>query len=71
MKRHIAALLAGSLIVGPAPALQVDGPRITLEAAELAACDAEGGCAVLTMRALAQMHEVVRLKTLAGCKGAT
>jgi hypothetical protein len=71
MRRHIAALLAGALIVGPAPALTIDGPRITLDAAEVAACDAEGGCAVYTMRALAQLRELIRLQTLVGCKGAT
>jgi hypothetical protein len=71
MKRTVLALLTGCLIVGPAPALQIEGNRITLSAEEKAACDAEGGCAVLTIQALRQMHEAVRLRTLLGCKGAT
>lgn len=69
--KQLAILLSGWLIVGPAPALQVDGNRITLDAAEVAACGAEGGCGIYTMRALEQMREAVRLKTLMGCKGAT
>lgn len=43
----VVVFLAGALIVGPAP-----GVEITMTEAELAQCEAEGGCELLTRKAI-------------------
>lgn len=62
--KSLVVLLAGALIVGPAPA-------ITMDDAEKTQCAAEGGCIVITATRLASELEAFRVKTLRECKGAT
>jgi hypothetical protein len=62
--KSLTVLLAGALIVGPAPAL-------TLADDENAQCAAEGGCIVITATRLESELAAFRAKTLRECKGAS
>lgn len=52
--KHLAILLAGALLVGPAPALTTAGNTITLTDEERAACAAGGGCMVIPREAMVE-----------------
>ena len=49
---RLIVLLAGLLMVGPAPAYQVEGPVFTLTDQEMAQCRAEGGCVLYSREGL-------------------
>ncbi len=61
--KSLTVLLAGALIVGPAPA-------ITLDDSEKKSCAAEGGCIVITATRLESELAAIRVRTLRECKGA-
>lgn len=42
--KSLVALFAGVLIVGPVPAVTVEGNRVTLDEAEMKQCADGGGC---------------------------
>lgn len=68
-KRYPPALLLAVLVaalVGPAAAIETNEAGIALNADERAACAAEGGCVVHTMRAL---QILVRRAMQAGASG--
>ena len=49
---RLMVLLAGLLMVGPAPAYQVEGNVFTLTDQEMAQCRAEGGCVLYSREGL-------------------
>lgn len=61
--KSLTVLLAGALIVGPAPAITLADPA-------KAQCEAEGGCIVITAQRLESELAAFRVKVLRECKGA-
>lgn len=63
MKHTVALLLAGALASAPVAAVDVQ-----FTADEQAQCDAEGGCHVITMRALHRVMQQAHQAGQAACK---
>ena len=69
MKHRVATLLAGLLLVGPAPAVQA--PEVTtiqLSEADQARCNAEGGCALVSLHLIQVFINAERARALQSCK---
>ena len=76
--RRLVLFLAGALVVGPAPALQVQGQDIQLDARELALlplCAHGSGCTIvhrdLLTKGLTEALAKAHADGLAACKGGT
>ena len=71
MKKLLLALFLSSCTAMPAPAMEVDKEgRIVMTAEEKKTCEAQGGCAVVSLRWVQELIEATKKECKADWKGA-
>lgn len=69
--KTIAVFLAGALLCGPIVAVEQVGNTYTFSDADMARCEAEGGCVQVSMKSIGEAMQQVRDQALAECPSRT